>query len=521
MQHRCGSTGRWGRLSPVPGPLPWHIPATFSMICVLRPLAPRLSCSSTAAPPTPTPILAPRYVPPELQPTALLSTDTTSEHCDLHHQTVMALHAIAALLKAQYTDLQEQYFILRQSLAPLNLTRWQIFRLLLAQAWRDTPDAVKIGLASLIGVLLLVAVDTWIIQPYFLSVRRLGVPQLKPGRGKHAWDYKPMLDEAVEKYPHSPWFFSYSGFEFVVFPSAYVDEIRRLPARTASLVNFLTTVQFGGWRLIGTDDTSSTLHKVASTDLARSIAPMGLARQETAQRAWRKALDGKQGPRGGQWNTVSLIWTVLDVVARTGATGLVGAPLSNDARWLAAVKILPVTVGIGVVASSYFPRLLRPLVANISYLPAFFVHRWMSFLVRPTVEKAISEFQNTETAKDQKKPTFVHLLIQRYNSSELNIDQVVRDVITASFESTPTTAASLYWMLTELLIRPELVEELREEVASVIDKEGKLPQSQLTELPKLDSFMRESARVNTFHYRTLHPRSFSVRFLLVPASALW
>ena len=129
----------------------------------------------------------------------------------------------------------------------------------------------------------------------------------------------------------------------------------------------------------------------------------------------------------------------------------------------------------------------------------------MGFLVRPTVEKAIWEFQNNETAKDQKKATFVHLLIQRYNPSELNVDQVVRDVITASFESTPTTAASLYWMLTELLIRPELVEELREEVASVLDKEGKLPQNQLTELLKLDSFMRESARVNTFHYRTPHP----------------
>ena len=418
----------------------------------------------------------------------------------------MALDDIVARLNAQYTDLQEQYLILRQSLAPLNLTRWQILRLLLAQAWRDTPDAAKLGLVSVVIVFFLVAVDNWIIQPYFLSVRRLGVPRLKPGRGKHAWDYKPMLDEAVEKHPHSPWFFSYSGFEFVVFPSAYVDEIRRLPARTASLVNFLTTVQFGGWRLIGTDDTSSTLHKVASTDLARSIAPLSLARQETAQRAWQTALGVNKGPRGGQWNTVSLIWTVLDVVARTGATGLVGAPLSNDARWLAAVKILPVTVGIGVVASSYFPRLLRPLVANISYLPAFFVHRWMSFLVRPTVEKAIREFQNNETGKDQKKAaTFVHLLVQRYNPSELNVDQVVRDVITASFESTPTTAASLYWMLTELLIRPELVEELREEVASVLDKEGKLPQNQLTELLKLDSFMRESARVNTFHYCTLQP----------------
>ncbi|KAK3385182.1 cytochrome P450 [Podospora didyma] len=399
-------------------------------------------------------------------------------------------------IQAQYIDLQEQYFILRQSLAPLNLTGWQLARLLLAQVWRDIPTSAKLGLGLLVGVAILLAVDGFLVQPYFQSVRRLGIPRLWPSQGKHAWDYKPMLDEAAEKYPHNPWFFAYSGFEFVVFPSAYVDEIRRLPARTASLVDFLTTVQFGGWRLIGSDDSSSTLHKTASTDLARSIAPLGLARQDTAKRAW-EAAAGSSG--AGKWATISLIWTVLDIVAKMGATGLVGEPLSRDKRWLTAVKVLPMTVGIGVISSSYFPRLLRPLVATLSYFPAYLVYQYQSYLVRPTVEKAVRDFQNNKK-EDKKKTTFVQLIVQRYKPSELSVEQVIKDVITASFESTPTTAASLYWMLTELLIRPDLVEELRGEVVSVLDKNGRLPQTQLHELAKLDSFMRESARVNTFHY---------------------
>ena len=417
--------------------------------------------------------------------------------------------SIVSGLGTQYATLQEQYVILRQSLAPLNLTRWQIARLLVAQIWRDTSRPVRFGLALLVAILFVVAVDNFLIQPYFLSVRRLGIPRLKPSRGKHAWDYKPMLDEAAAKYPRSPWFFSYSGFEFVVLPSAYVDEIRRLPAHKASLVDFLTTVQFGGWRLIGTDDSSSTLHKAASTDLARSVAPLGLARQETARSAWQTTVESSKATHS-QWATVSLIWTVLDVVVKTGATGLVGEPLSHDTRWLTAVKLLPITAGIGVISSSYFPRLLRPWVAYVSYFPAYLLHRWMSYLVRPTVEQAVREVQDKAktNTKGENKTTFVKLLVQRYKPGELRVDQVVRDIITASFESTPTTAASLYWMLTELLIRPELVEELREEVLGVLDQNGKLPQTQLTELPKLDSFMRESARINTFHYRRLlHPRT--------------
>lgn len=207
-----------------------------------------------------------------------------------------------------------------------------------------------------------------------------------------------------------------------------------------------------------------------------------------------------------QWKKVSLFWTVLDVVVATGATGLVGEPLSRDKRWLNAVRLLPIGAGIGVYISCQFPRLLRPIAATISYFPALMVYKYMSYLLRPTIEQAAREYHDLPNGKDNpdKKLTLVHMLLGRYKQGEFNHDQLVKDVITATFESTPTTAVSLYWMLTELLQRPDLVEELREEITGVL-KDGKLPATQLTELPKLDSFMRESARVNTFHYRKLDP----------------
>lgn len=196
----------------------------------------------------------------------------------------MAVPILSGLAE-QYAAVREQFSIMQQALAPLNLTKWQIARLLAAQVYRDTSPLARLALIFTVGGLLLIVLDSVVLQPYVFSLRRLGVPKLKPSKGEHAFDYKPMLEEAAEKHPHSPWFFGYSGFELVVFPSAYVDEVRRLPARTASLVDFLTTVQFGGYRLIGTDDSSNTLHKTASTELARSIGPLGPARQETARRA--------------------------------------------------------------------------------------------------------------------------------------------------------------------------------------------------------------------------------------------
>ncbi|PVH78949.1 cytochrome P450 [Cadophora sp. DSE1049] len=393
-------------------------------------------------------------------------------------------------LSEQYETLLEQFTVMQAALAPLNLTRWQLVRLLGAQIWRDTSPTIRTGLIVLVSGVLILTLDAVILHPYVYSLRRLGIPKLSPSKGKHAFDYKPMLDEAARKYPDRPWLFAYSGFEFVVFPSAYVEEVRRLPARKASLVDFLTTVQFGGWHLIGPDDSSNTLHKTASTDLARSVGNMGVGHQQAARRA---------------------------------CESTIGPCPDRDPRWLKAVQRLPIAVGVGLYISCLFPRLLRPIIATIFYSPAWLLYRWMAYLLRPTLEQAVKDFQQTNTDTKQgreKQPqsqggtTLVNLLMARYKPEEFQADQLIRDVITATFESAPATAVSIYWMLIEIILRPDLIDELREELATVM-KDGKLPPTQLAELPKMDSLMRESARVNTFHYLGLSrilrsPVQFSV-----------
>lgn len=78
--------------------------------------------------------------------------------------------------------------------------------------------------------------------------------------------------------------------------------------------------------------------------------------------------------------------------------------------------------------------------------------------------------------------------------------QLTHDYIVTSFESTPSTAGTLYFILAELVTRPELMEELRRELVQITDKDGYLPQTHVSVLPKLDSVMSESSRINIFSY---------------------
>jgi cytochrome P450 len=85
----------------------------------------------------------------------------------------------------------------------------------------------------------------------------------------------------------------------------------------------------------------------------------------------------------------------------------------------------------------------------------------------------------------------------RYKPGEATPYQLATDQILTSFESTVSTAATLYNIVLDLAVRPELQDELRHEVEEIM-VDGRLPSTHLKELKKMDSVMRETFRVNPF-----------------------
>lgn len=108
--------------------------------------------------------------------------------------------------------------------------------------------------------------------------RKLGLPALSMQKG---WDYAKVLEEGSKKYPTSPYIITYSGYEYVVFPSSSFDEIKCLNSSRASMVAWFTTVFWQGWHFLGTDN-SSRYHTVG-IDLARALPSRVGMRQENAR----------------------------------------------------------------------------------------------------------------------------------------------------------------------------------------------------------------------------------------------
>ncbi|KUI58423.1 Ent-kaurene oxidase [Cytospora mali] len=320
---------------------------------------------------------------------------------------------------------------------------------------------------------------------------------------------------AAKNYPNSPYIITYSGYEYVVFPSSSFDEIKHLNASWASMVDWFTQVFWQGWNFLGT--VNSARYHTVGIDLFRALPSRVWMRQDNARVAFETIL----GPLGTnkEWMTVSLWGTIQKIVALMDATGLLGPEFGVDPRWLKATRLLHTAIRVGIVGSHLTPRVLRPVLAPIFFLPAKKLVDWhMATLLRPVVQRELGDYQHAKDNNSKKKPPNGTLfaselshrddsttngvqqsinekfpltawLLDRYRSQDGRLDHLLRDHIVVSFEAAT-----------------ELVQELREELAEHMDEDGHLPLSYLAELRKMDSFMLESARVTGSSHLALFRR---------------
>lgn len=367
------------------------------------------------------------------------------------------------------------------------------------------------------------------------AMRKVGLPALKMRKG---WDYAALLEEGSKRYPNSPYIISYSGYEYVVFPSSAFDEIKRLNASRASMVDWFTTVFWQGWHFLGTDN-SARYHTVG-IDLARALPSRVWMRQEHARAAFDTVL-GAPGTHK-EWKDVSLWKTVQKTVALMNSMALFGPELGGDPSWLKATERLHLAIMFGIVGSHLTPRLLRPLVAPIMFLPAKLVDWHMASQLRPMMQHELVNYQSMVHAKNEgstsgtvssadllspvsddsnksstkesmtNKFPLTTWLLDQYRSKDSSLDHFLRDHIVIAFEAATSSAGILYFLLAELAEHPELVQELRGELAQILDNEGHLPLSYISELRKMDSFMLEVARVTeSSHCMLTMPRPIQLR----------
>ncbi|KAI6354004.1 hypothetical protein MCOR25_008788 [Pyricularia grisea] len=412
----------------------------------------------------------------------------------------------------------EPYLVIRQSLAPLKLSRWQLTKIMARTAFDGLPSGTLIVLAAL-SLALLVAVLRIKSQERTRSKEIPGLPVVK----RNHLHYLDIVREGRELYPGQPFMAVNKRHSLVVFPPSCFNEIKRLPAHTASAKKFFNTTNYGDWSHVGEE--SPELIKSVIADLTRSLP----ARVHTRQDECRDVFDEVVGRRR-EWKEFPLLMTTFEIITQINACSFVGKTLATNRSWVRSVMMLPVFIHVGVMLLDACPLIVRPFMAYLTFLPSI-KNRWdLTRMLAPVLKKDLEEYHEAKDKKEFLRPRaegkvpFTGFLLSHYKSAQASLKQLISDYIHLSFDSTPNTAAVMFHALCELAIHPEAVEALRQELDEVM-VDGKLPPTHLQELRKMDSFLRECFRLHPFGIFTLQrrveqPVQLSVGPLLPPGTLM-
>ncbi|KAI9848699.1 MAG: hypothetical protein M1837_006786 [Sclerophora amabilis] len=383
------------------------------------------------------------------------------------------------------SNITEPYLVIRQSLEPLQLSRWQLAKLFMRTVVAEVPRGASI---------VLVAAFLMLVVYYTTSKPRVVMPRELPvvkGTSPH---FEDIIVEGRKKYPDTPYLAVNKSHRYVVFPPSCFDELKRLPENKASAKDFFHTVNFGDWTYIGHE--TATLLKTIIADLTRALPARVVNRQQDC----RMAFDSIIG-YAPDWKEFGLLMTTFEIVANVNACSFVGRSLGSNKKWVQAVMRSPLVIHVAVVIMTACPALLRPWLAPLAFLPTK-MNQWdMKRLLTPMLEEDQRTFQETTDKSKLLRPSaeekipLTAMLLSRYKPEQASIQQLIIDYILISFDSTPSTASALYHVICELGAHPEAADILREELDQVM-VDGKLPQTHLQELKRMDSFLRESFRLH-------------------------
>jgi cytochrome P450 len=200
------------------------------------------------------------------------------------------------------------------------------------------------------------------------------------------------------------------------------------------------------------------------------------------------------------WTAIPGYSKMLRMISLLSSRVFVGLPLNRNENWIQTTCRYALDGAAGAHALTPYPPALRPLVAPF-LLRSLKKHRALAReMMQPLADKfATAKSRASAEAQSASGGELIQYILSHYNHP-VTADRLGRDQLIATFVAIHTTTICLTQVLFDLAARPEYVQPLREELKEALrtddHQDGRLHNTTMIKLPKMDSFIRESQRVN-------------------------
>ena len=201
------------------------------------------------------------------------------------------------------------------------------------------------------------------------------------------------------------------------------------------------------------------------------------------------------------------------MISRMTSRTLVGGDLSRDPFWHEALVGYASSIFIAAGKLKVVPTFLRPIYASL--FPLLYDIRRHKRNARkilyPEIQRRREERESPTSKSKQRPSDLLDWLDEVSNGNELLPENVVKRELALGFGAIHTTTNHTSNVIHDLAARwDEYAPELREEVEQAIKEDGGIiRKTTFTKLSKLDSFMKESQRMNPLSARELSLHSHS------------
>ena len=198
-----------------------------------------------------------------------------------------------------------------------------------------------------------------------------------------------------------------------------------------------------------------------------------------------------------EWQTITLVDTMADIIARLSSRVFLGKELCRNKRWLEIAKTHTMDVFKTAMIMKATPAFLRPL----TYLLLPHSKRIRSALsdtrklIGPEIERRKAAV-DAALAAGEKPPKVADTLGWMYElTKSRNIDYDFScGQLSLTMAAIHTTTQAMSQALLDICEHPEVVEPLRKEIIEVLS-EGGWQKTSLYKLKLMDSFLKEGQRI--------------------------
>ncbi|KXN84575.1 Ent-kaurene oxidase [Leucoagaricus sp. SymC.cos] len=202
------------------------------------------------------------------------------------------------------------------------------------------------------------------------------------------------------------------------------------------------------------------------------------------------------------WITVTGYETLLHLMCRTSNRFFVGPELCRNPRYQDLSERMAHEIVTAASTIALFPRFLKPAASILLTRIKGMIDECREFL-EPMIAERLQKYERNElnSAKDERVNDILSWFIET-SSKEYHrtIQDLIRRVVMTNVASLHASTMVLAQGIYDLAVHPEYIKEMREEAERIINEHG-WTKSALHKLRKIDSFLKESHRLNSVsHY---------------------